>query len=75
MSAKARQKHSVDFPKLINEYGKEKRHSVGKMVENDFWVFLNIFGVSGANFPGKRKWEQVDSRQMSNKCNGARVAR
>ena len=44
---------------LITEYEKAKRHSVEKTVKNDFWVFFNIFGVFGANFPGNgngSKW-------------------
>ena len=56
---KVRQKHLVSFPKLITEYGKAKCHTVEKMVKNDFWVFFNIFGVFGANFPGNgngSKW-------------------
>ena len=74
-SAKARQKHSKSFPELITEYGKAKCHSVEEMVENDVWVFFNICGVSDANLLGERKWEQVDSRKTSNRCDGAKVAR
>ena len=72
-SAKARQKHLESFPKLITEYGKAKHHLVEETVENDFGVFFNICGVSSANLLGKRKCEQVDSKRMSNKCDGARV--
>ena len=72
---KVRQKHLVSFPKLITEYGKAKRHLVEETIENDFWVFLNICGVSSANLAGKRKWEKVDSKRTKNKCDGARVAR
>ena len=72
---KVRKKNTVSFPELITEYGKVKRHSMEKTVENKFWAFFNIFGVFGANFPGKRKWEQVDSRKMRSKCDRAKVAR
>jgi hypothetical protein len=30
---------------LITEYGKAKRHSMGKTIENYFWVFFLIFLV------------------------------
>ena len=41
-----------------------------KRSETDMCGFL---GVSGADLPGKRKREQVDSERTGNKCDGARV--
>ena len=46
-----RQKHSVSFSELIIEYEKAKRHSVEKMIKNDFLRFLNIFVFFDVNFP------------------------
>ena len=54
-----RQKHLVSFSDLIIEYEKAKRHSVEKMVKNDFLGFFNIFVFFDANFPGNgngSKW-------------------
>lgn len=43
--------NSESFPKLITECGKAKRHSVGKMVKNDFWGILEYFWCFRRKFP------------------------
>ena len=54
-----RQKHSVSFSGLSTEYEKAKRHSVEKMVKNDFLGVFNIFVFFDANILGNgngSKW-------------------